>query len=160
MKIKNLKDVEATIKVIAQLDAEISTINNDAVKAINEVKAKAESASAGLTEQREKLLENLKCYSDEHRSELYEEGKKSRDFINGTIGYRQSPAKVEVKPDTADLLIAAGFANCVKIEKTPVKAALKNFDAAQQKKFHISLTPGKETFYCTAAERAIPENAA
>ena len=89
MKIKNLKDVEATIKVIAQLDAEISTINNDAVKAINEVKAKAESASVGLTEQREKLLENLKYYSDEHRSELYDEGKKSRDFINGTIGYRQ-----------------------------------------------------------------------
>ena len=160
MKIKNLKDVEATIKVIAQLDAEISTINNDAVKAINEVKANAETASAELTEQREKLLENLKCYSDEHRSELYDEGKKSRDFINGTIGYRQNPEKFDDHPATGVLLIAAVFVLCEMNYNTPVKAALKNFDATQQKKFHISLTPGKETFYCSAAEKAIPENAA
>ena len=84
-KIKNLKDVEETIKVIAQLDAEISAIDNEATKAINAAKEKAASASVELTQQREKLLANLKDYSDEHRSEIYEEGKKSREFINGTM---------------------------------------------------------------------------
>ena len=37
---------------------------------------------------------------------------------------------------------------------------LKNFDAAQQEKFHISLIPGEESFYCKAAEKTIPENTA
>lgn len=160
MKIKNLKDVEETIKVIAQLDAEISAIDNEATKTINAAKEKAAQASVELTAQREKLLENLKDYSDGHRSEIYEDGKKSREFINGTIGYRQNPDKVEVQADTADLLIKAGFENCVKIKKEPVKAALKNFDAAQQKKLHISVIPGSESFYCKAAERTIPESIA
>ena len=160
MKIKNLKDVEETIKVIAQLDAEISAIDNEATKTINAAKEKAAQASVELTAQREKLLENLKDYSDGHRSEIYEDGKKSREFINGTIGYRQNPDKVEVQADTADLLIKAGFENCVKIKKEPVKAALKNFDAAQQKKLHISVIPGSESFYCKVAERTIPESIA
>ncbi|MBQ8708948.1 MAG: host-nuclease inhibitor Gam family protein [Succinivibrionaceae bacterium] len=160
MKIKNLKDVEETIKCIAKIDAEISAIDNDATKAINEARENAAKASAGLSEEREKLIESLKAYSDANRADLYEEGKKSRDFINGTIGYRQNPDKVEVAKDTADLLIAAGFANCVKVKKEPVKAALKNFDAAQQEKFHISFIPGEESFYCKAAEKTIPENAA
>ena len=160
MKIKNLKDVEETIKCIAQIDAEISAIDNSATKAINEAKENAAKASAGLSEEREKLIESLKAYSDANRADLYEEGKKSREFINGTIGYRQNPDKVEVAKDTADLLIAAGFSNCVKVKKEPVKAALKNFDAAQQEKFHISLIPGEESFYCKAAEKTIPENAA
>lgn len=160
MKIKNLKDVEETIKVIAQLDAEISAIDNEATKTINAAKEKAAQASVELTAQREKLLENLKDYSDGHRAEIYEDGKKSREFINGTIGYRQNPDKVEVQADTADLLIKAGFENCVKIKKEPVKAALKNFDAAQQKKLHISVIPGSESFYCKATERTIPESIA
>lgn len=160
MKIKNLKDVEETIKCIAQIDAEISAIDNTATIAINKAKEEAAKASEGLAEQREKLLESLKAYSDENRSTLYEEGKKSREFINGTIGYRQNPDKVEVAADTAELLIKAGFKNCVKIKQEPVKAALKNFDAAQQKKFHINLVPGDESFYCKAAEKTIPEQAA
>ena len=160
MKIKNLKDVEETIKCIAQIDAEISAIDNEATKAINEAKEKATKASVELSAEREKLLANLKDYSDANRSSIYEEGKKSREFINGTIGYRQNPDKVEVSADTADLLIKAGFANCVKVKKEPVKAALKNFDAAQQKKFHINLVPGDESFYCKAAEKTIPEQAA
>ena len=59
MKIKNLKDVEETIKCIAQIDAEISAIDNNATIAINKAKEEAAQASAGLAEQREKLLENL-----------------------------------------------------------------------------------------------------
>lgn len=160
MKIRNLKDVEEAIKTIALLDAEISVIDATAVKEINAAKEKATTAALELTDQREKLLAQLKDYSDANRSEIYEEGKKSREFINGTIGYRQNPDKVEVSADTADLLIKAGFENCVKIKKEPVKAALKNFDAAQQKKFHISLVPGEESFYCKAAEKTIPDSAA
>ena len=160
MKIKNLKDVEETIKAIAQMDAEIAAIDAEAQKAVNAAKEKAMKDSSALTESRAELLERLKEYSDGHRSELYEDGKKSREFINGTIGYRQNPDKVEVSEDTADLLIKAGFSNCVKVKKEPVKAALKNFDAAQQKKFHINLVPGEESFYCKAAERTIPDQAA
>ncbi|MDE5899001.1 MAG: host-nuclease inhibitor Gam family protein [Treponemataceae bacterium] len=160
MKIKNLKDVEEAIRSIAMIDAEIVSIDNTAAKAIAAAKEKAAADSSGLAERREKLLATLKEYSDGHRSELYDSDKKSREFINGTIGYRQNPAKVEVGEDTADLLIKAGFSNCVKVKKEPVKAALKNFDAAQQKKFHISLIPGKEVFYCTATEKTIPDGAA
>lgn len=160
MKIKNLKDVEETIKCIALLDSEISVIDATATKEINAAKEKATAASLCLTEEREKLLASLKAYSDENRSSIYEDGKKSRDFINGTIGYRQNPDKVEVSADTADLLIKAGYQNCVKIKKEPVKAALKNFDAGQQKKFHINLVPGEESFYCKAAEKTIPDSIA
>lgn len=155
-KIKNLKNVEEAIKEIAQLDVQLANIDNAATKAIQEAKDKATAESAELAQKREKLLEQLKEYSDDHRSEIYEDGKKSRDFINGSIGYRQNPDKIEVAADTADLLIQAGFANCVKVKKEPVKAALKNFDACQQEKFHISLIPGEESFYCKPDVKTIP----
>ena len=160
MKIKSLQDVEETIKCVAQIDAEIRAIDNTATVAVNKANEEAARMSAPLAAEREKLLAALKDYSDANRSKIYEDGKKSRKFINGTIGYHQNPDKVEVSEDTADLLIKAGFQNCVKVKKEPVKAALKNFDAAQQKKFHVSLVPGEETFYCKAAERTIPEAAA
>lgn len=78
------------------------------------------------------------------------------ELINGTIGYRQSPDKVEVSKDTAELLAAAGLDHCVKVSREPVKAALKNMDAEMLERFHARVVPGKETFYVSASAQVIP----
>ena len=59
-------------------------------------KADAETKSRALIEKRADLIIAMKDFSDSHRDEVFIDSKKSRDFVNGTIGYRQLPDKVEV----------------------------------------------------------------
>ena len=160
MKIKKITDLDKGLARIAELDSAISQIDNAATEAINKAKSDAEAQSQDLIQERDKIIEAMKEFSDEHREEIYEEGKKSRDFVNGTIGYRKSADKVEVSEETAQLLCDAGFTHCVKIKKEPVKAALKNFDKDQLQKFKVKVLPGEESFYAKAADKTIPDSAA
>ncbi len=156
MKIKDLNHVEDAVRRIAELDAAIGGVEVAASQAVAAAKAKAEEDSRGLVRERERLLEAVREYSDGHRDELYQDGRKSVELTNGTIGYRQSPDKVEVSKDTAELLAAAGLDHCVKVSREPVKAALKNMDAEMLERFHAKVVPGKETFYVTASVQVIP----
>lgn len=155
MKIKNLNHVEDAVRRIAELDAAISTVEVAASRAVAAAKAKAEEDSRDLVRERSQLLEAVQEYSDNHRDELFQDGKKSVELTNGTIGYRQTSDKVEVSKDTADLLTAAGLNHCVKVSREPVKAALKNMDAEMLERFHAKIVPGKETFYVNASTQII-----
>lgn len=155
-KIRCLEDVEEAIRKVADIDVAMAKAEAQADVAVQAAKKQLADDTAGLEEERAEIVELLKNYSEEHRSTLYDEGKKSCEFRAGIIGYRQNPDKVEVSKDTADLLIEAGFANCVQIKKEPVKAALKNFDACQLEKLHVRLIPGSETFYVKPEVSAIP----
>lgn len=155
MKIKNVNHVEDAIRRIAELEAAISTVEVAASQAVAAAKAKAEEDSRNLVKERAQLLEAVQEYSDNHRDELFQDGKKSVELTNGTIGYRQTPDKVEVSKDTADLLAAAGLDHCVKVSREPVKAALKNMDAEMLERFHAKVVPGKETFYVNASAQII-----
>lgn len=160
MKIKKIADLETALAEIASLDNAINQINTESAEIINKAKADAEAKSRALIERRADLIIAMKDFSDSHREEIFADGKKSRDFTNGTIGYKKCPDKVEVTEATAQLLCDAGFEHCVKVKKEPVKAALKNFSKDQLEKFQINLIPGEETFYAKASEITIPKPAA
>lgn len=160
MKIKKIADLETALAEIASLDNAINQIDTESAEIINKAKADAEAKSRALIEKRADLIIAMKEFSDSHRDEVFIDGKKSRDFVNGTIGYRQLPDTVEVTEETAQLLCDAGFEHCVKVKKEPVKAALKNFSSEQMQKFQIKLLPGKESFYAKASEITIPKPAA
>ena len=160
MKIKKIADLETALAEIASLDNAINQIDTESAEIINKAKADAETKSRALIEKRADLIIAMKEFSDSHRDEVFIDGKKSRDFVNGTIGYRQLPDTVEVTEETAQLLCDAGFEHCVKVKKEPVKAALKNFSSEQMQKFQIKLLPGKESFYAKASEITIPKPAA
>ena len=160
MKIKKIADLETALAEIASLDNAINQINTESAENINKAKADAETKSRALIEKRADLIIAMKDFSDSHRDEVFIDGKKSRDFVNGTIGYRQLPDTVEFSAETAQLLCDAGFEHCVKVKKEPVKAALKNFSKDQLEKFQINLIPGEETFYAKASEITIPKPAA
>lgn len=160
MKIKKIADMETALAEIASLDNAINLIDTESAEIINKAKADAESRSRALIERRAALIIAMKDFSDSHRKEIFADGKKSRDFTNGTIGYRQLPDKVEVSEETARLLCDAGFDHCVKVKEGPVKAALRNFDKDQLEKFQINLIPGEESFYAKASEKTIPKPAA
>lgn len=159
MKIKKIADMEEALAKIAELDTAIAQVDLIAEEAINKARSEADAASRELIEERSQLIIAMRTFSDSHREEIFD-GKKSRDFVNGTIGYRQLPDKVEVSEATAQLLCDAGFEHCVKVKKEPVKAALKNFDKDQLQKFGITILPGEETFYAKASEITIPKPAA
>lgn len=160
MKIKKIADLETALAEIASLDNAINQIDTESAEIINKAKADAETKSRALIEKRVDLIIAMKDFSDSHRDEVFIDGKKSRDFVNGTIGYKKCPDKVEVSEATAQLLCDAGFEHCVKVKKEPVKAALKNFSKDQLEKFQINLIPGEETFYAKASEITIPKPAA
>lgn len=160
MKIKKIADMETALAEIASLDNAINLIDTESAEIINKAKADAESRSRALIERRAALIIAMKDFSDSHRKEIFADGKKSRDFTNGTIGYQKKPGKVVVTEETAQLLCDAGFEHCVKVTKEPVKATLKNFSKDQLEKFQISLIPGEEIFYAKALEITIPKPAA
>lgn len=160
MKIKKIADLETALAEIASLDNAINQIDTESAEIINKAKADAEAKSRVLIERRDDLIIAMKDFSDSHREEIFADGKKSRDFTNGTIGYKKCPDKVEVSEATAQLLCDAGFEHCVKVTKEPVKAALKKFSKDQLKKFQINLIPGEDTFYAKASEITIPKPAA
>ena len=160
MKIKKIADLETALAEIASLDNAINQIDTESAEIINKAKADAETKSRALIEKRADLIIAMKDFSDSHRDEVFIDGKKSRDFVNGTIGYRQLPDTVEFSAETAQLLCDAGFEHCVKVKKEPVKAALKDFSSEQMQKFQINLIPGKESFYAKASEITIPKPAA
>lgn len=159
MKIKKIADLETALAEIASLDNAINQIDTEAAEIINKAKADAETKSRALIEKRADLIIAMKDFSDSHRDEIFIDGKKSCDFVNGTIGYRQLPDTVEVTEETAQLLCDAGFEHCVKVKKEPVKAALKNFSSEQMQRFQINLLPGKESFYAKASKITIPKPA-
>lgn len=153
--IKNVSQINDVLHRIAELEVGIADANNGAADLINNAKAEAEAISRPLIEERDALIEQLQNFSAGHREELYVDGKKSADFTNGTIGYRQNPDSIEVSKETAELLEKAGFANCVKVKKEPVKAALKGFSDDDLAKFGATRIAGKETFYVKASENCI-----
>lgn len=156
--IKNIKQVETALLDIAEIDLRISDANKNAQELITRAKAQAEDATRGLNEKRRDLVEQLKGYSDIHK-DIFEKGKKSAKFVNGEIGYRKTPDKIEVSADTAELLEKAGFAHCIKIKKEPVKAALKGFTDEQLAKFKTTRIAGQESFYVKASENCVKQNA-
>ena len=149
--LKNISQVEDALHRVAELDIGISEVENKASEIINNATAEAEAASREMLTERAELIEQIKCYSDNHREELYLNGKKSAALTNGTIGYR----KIEVSDDTAELLEKAGFAHCIKIKKEPVKAALKGFSDDDLCKFGATRIKGSESFYVEASEACI-----
>lgn len=150
--LKNLADANKALHRIAEIDQEIATAEAEQNKAVLEAKENFDSATAGLDKEREDLVEKLRIFSDENREEIYPVDKKSVELTNGTIGYRLLPETYEVSPKTAELLIAAGFKNCVKIKQEPVKAALKGFSTSDLAKFKVKRVPGGESFYVKAKE--------
>lgn len=160
MKIKRISDLDKGLARIAELETAISQIDNEATEAINRAKAEAEEKAQGLAEERDQIVEAMRDFSDRNRSEIFDGDKKSRDFVNGTIGYRKSADRIEVSEETAQLLCDAGLSHCVKVKKEPVKAALKNFDKDQLQKFKVSVIPGSELFYAKATGSTIPGTSA
>nr|WP_314782000.1 host-nuclease inhibitor Gam family protein [uncultured Treponema sp.] len=153
--LRNVSQIEDALHRVAELDIGISEIENKASEIINNATAEAEAASREMLTERAELIEQIKCYSDNHREELYLNGKKSAALTNGTIGYRKGADKIEVSDDTAELLEKAGFAHCIKIKKEPVKAALKGFSDDDLCKFGATRIKGSESFYVEASEACI-----
>lgn len=153
--IKTIDQIEDALHRIAELERGISEADNKAQEIINKATAEAENTSRSMIAEREELIEKIKAYSDVHREEVYADGKKSREFTNGTIGYRQSPDSIEVSKETAELLEKAGFSHCIKIKKEPVKAALKGFSDEQLAQFGCNRITGQESFYVKASEACI-----
>lgn len=153
--LRNVSQVEDALHRIAELEIGISDAENKAQEIIKNAKAEAEAASRELIAEKSELIEQIKCYSDNHREQLYADGKKSAALTNGTIGYRKGTDKIEVSENTAELLEKAGFAHCIKVKKEPVKAALKGFSDDDLCKFGASRIKGSEAFYVEASEACI-----
>lgn len=160
MKIKNLAQAESALKRLAEIDNAIATADNTAAEAITAAKAAAEESTRQICSEREKLLEALEVYAEDNREELFKDGKKSAQLVNGEMGFRKGSDKVIVSAETAALLESSGFGHCVKVTKEPVKSALKNFTPEQLEAVKAKIEPGQEKFFANAKTSALPEKSA
>lgn len=150
MKIKNLTQAEEALKRISEIESVIAAVDATASEQIANAKAQAEEATRGLVDEHDKLIEALELYADDNRDELFKDGKKSAQLVNGEIGFRKGSDKVVVSAETASLLESLGFSHCVKVTKEPVKAALKNFTADQLESVKAKIEQGTESFFVKA----------
>lgn len=160
MKIKNLTQAEEALKRVAEIESLIAAVDATASEQIAHAKAQAEEATRGLADEHEKLIESLELYADDNREELFKDGKKSAQLINGEIGFRKGTDKVVVSAETASLLESLGFGHCVKVTKEPVKAALKNFTAEQLESVKAKIEQGAESFFVKAKSSVLPKESA
>ncbi len=152
MVIKNLKQANEALHRIAEIDSSISREESLRTAVIVDADKSFLNKTEGLVDERTKIIDQLKKFSDEHRSEFIPEGKMSADIGNGTLGYRKTPDKVEVCSETAELLEECGFGAMVKVTKEPVKAAVKNLPDDVLAKVKAKKVPGTEQFFAKANE--------
>jgi phage host-nuclease inhibitor protein Gam len=151
-KIKNLNQAEDALYRIAEIESQMKGFESTKSDAINRANDEFKDSTSGMQEELDELVSRLHDFSDEHRSEIIPDGKKSVELSNGTLGYRQNPDAVEVSERTADLLIGAGLSMMVKVKKEPVKASLKNMSDTELERFEAKRIPGQESFYAKAVE--------
>ena len=115
---KNKKTIPAAL-VITSEDAMIGLFNRlcELQTEITEEQAKHDNFIAGINavhdEQMQPLRQELatleasiQLFATNHRNEIFPDGKKSKDYANGTIGFRDNPFSVGriVKGDTEETI--------------------------------------------------------
>ena len=161
-KIKNLNEVNEALHRIAEIDLEIAGHTAERDDTITQAKNDCDVACRDIADERDAIIDQLHTFTDDNRDDAIPEGKKSLELANGIVGYHQTPDAIEVSEHTAELLIAAGLKQCVKIKQEPVKAAMKGMCDADLSRYEAKRIPGKESFYATANEirTSVPNTAA
>lgn len=151
-RIKDLAGADAALHRIAVSETRIREAELKRDRIIQEANATAESYTASLKAEIEAEIEQLRAYAEKNRDTILAPGKKTVTLGSGTLGWRMGKAGVEVSEDTADMLIAAGLENLVKVTKKPVASALLNMEESELAKYNAKKIPAKESFYVLASK--------
>jgi phage host-nuclease inhibitor protein Gam len=147
--IDSREKAEWALNKIAQKDARIAESERIAEQLIARIRARVADITRSDRESRERLVQMLHPWGAVEIA-IAKAGKaRSVKLIGGTIGFRQSPARLEVTDEAA--AIAALPAECVRVKKEVDKTAVKELiEKSGEVPPGVALVPGEVTFYVKA----------
>ena len=159
---KTIAEAEAALLKIGLLerfrDATKAKLNDD----IDRLKADASALLKPTDANIDNLRKRLKAWAVEHRSEVFEPGKKSRRITFGTVGFR-SASKIGPLPKhkMADVLAALKSANAysgIRVKESIDLVALRKWNDVELANMKARLIH-KEEFYHEIEKSEIAEKA-
>ena len=151
-KIETIEDANLVLKEIGLLESELESIDNEAHKAIAEIKSKAASDGEGKRKRIAELSSLLGAYAEYNRSELFKD-KKSIQLSFGSFGYRKSTS-ISVKKTTLELLKKLGLSAYIRTKEEPDKEAMANMDDDALHQVD-AVRKIKDDFFCEADKEEI-----
>lgn len=165
---KSNADITKAIKDLADLQRKIDAITSDKNGQIAIISKELQEATTPLQIELIKIQSSIKYYCDNNREDLFPDGKKSVDFVSGSVSYRDNPPSVKSKLTKTLLEKLLGDSES-KLSKTLAllkklmdsvfirvsleldkQAALKNIDKA--KELGIEFEEDGENFYINPFE--------
>lgn len=165
---KSNSDITQAIKDLSDLQRKIDSITSEKNSQIAVISKELQEATTPLQIELNKIQSSIKYYCDNNRDTLFEDDKKTVDFVSGSVSYRDNPPSVKSKLTKNLLEKLLGDAES-KLSKTLAllkklmdlvfirvsleldkQAALKNIDKA--KELGIEFEEDGENFYINPFE--------
>jgi phage host-nuclease inhibitor protein Gam len=157
--IDSLDKAEWALSKIARADGRIQDKQRVAKQLISAITARLEA----ITEHDRRSVEDLSAMLRPWAElEVAKQGKrKSVELLGGTVGFRQSPARLDVTdPVAAVSALEAAHPECVRIKKEVDKVATRKLVESTGEIFEgMAMVPGAVNFYVEAAAPQIAKEA-
>jgi phage host-nuclease inhibitor protein Gam len=144
-KIETLEQANLLLKEIGVLERELESIDADAHKGINDIKAAAEKLGAGRRERIAEARAAIAAYAKGGKKSLFKDAK-SVKLTFGSFGYRKSTSIV-IKETTLGLLKKFKLDGCINVKETPNKESMALLDDKVLAKVNAARKE-KENFFC------------
>lgn len=161
-------DITKAIKGLSDLQRKIDSITSEKNGQIAVISKELQEATTPLQLELNKIQSSIKYYCDNNRETLFQDDKKSVDFVSGSVSYRDNPPSVKSKLSktllekllggddsklSKTLLLLKKLMDMVFIRvslELDKQAALKNIDKA--KELGIEFEEDGENFYINPFE--------
>lgn len=138
LKIKNLTDVDAALKQLAELDYQKSKLEADKNLKIGTYESVYNESFQPIAEQIAELNQGVMEYLNDHKADF--ETVKTKKLPNGTISCKAS-SKLEIADEakTMEILRKLDLNHCISVTEGLNKNAIKTLDAKTLKQAKVSI---------------------
>lgn len=100
-RVHDLPSADWALSRIAQAEHELSGVDEQEAAAIARIRQRAETLRAPLLRTRDFFTAHLRMWAEDNREDICRGGRKSRTFLHGRIGFRQTPLRLVVRDSSA-----------------------------------------------------------
>jgi len=154
---QSIDEAASQIAEIGRLRRNIEAHERALNERLTQIREECDAMVGPLRERLERLFEGLKLWCEVHRQTICEDGLKSRRLPTGTISWRLTPPRVELRK-VAEVLAAlqdAGLDQLIRVKREVDKDAILSHPALVRDIPGISITQ-REEFIVEPHEDALP----
>lgn len=149
---RNWDEINQALKELGDIDRDVTRIEADMNRKINDIKADAERDAAALLERRKRLETNVQEYTESYSDEF--KVSKSKKFMYGSVGFRKATS---ITTRNIKAIIEALKQNkmldCITVSEKINKEELEKYDDVSLGKIGAKRKVEDKFFYELSEER-------